>query len=82
MMGTWGARRRTRLAIGCVNSGLSMMTSALGSAATAAAAVEWMRRRIVGRRARMPPIPITATSSIGNCDTRPCCAISGPPTPR
>src|SRR4026207_2400306 len=43
--GTSGLRRRMRLAIGWVNSGLSMMTMASGSAATAAAAVPWMRRR-------------------------------------
>ena len=39
MMGMCGARLRMRLAIGCVNSGASMMTTASGSAATAASAV-------------------------------------------
>ncbi len=66
MMGTSGRRLRTRLAIGCVNSGLSMMMTASGAAATAADAVPQMRRRMVGRRARIAPTPITATSSMGN----------------
>ena len=37
MIGMSGRRRRMRLAIGCVNSGLSMMTTASGSAAMHAA---------------------------------------------
>ncbi len=82
MMGIEGVRRRMRLAIGWVNSGLSMITTASGSAVTAALAVALMCRRIVGSRATMAPGPMTATSSSGNCDTKPWAIINGPPAPR
>ena len=71
-----------RRAMGCVNSGLSMITTTSGSATTAALAVPRMRLRMVGSRAAIAAAPITATSSIGNCELRPCRAISAPPTPR
>jgi hypothetical protein len=77
-----GRRRRMRRAMGWVNSGLSMITTAFGSAAIAERAVPEMRFSSRGRRDRMAPRPITATSSSGNCDTSPCPAIAGPPTPR
>ncbi len=82
MMGMSGRRLRMRRAIGWVNSGLSMITTALGSAATAERAVLEMRPKIRGRRDRIAPRPITATSSMGNCDTRPWAAMALPPTPR
>ncbi len=82
MIGMSGRRRRMRRAMGWVNSGLSMITTAWGSAATAERAVLEIRLSSSGRRDRMAPSPITATSSSGNCDTSPCAAIARPPTPR
>ena len=81
MIGISGRFLRMRRAIGCVNSGLSMITTASGSATMAAAAVLWMRRRRVGSRDTIAAGPITATSSMGNCETRPICPICAPPTP-
>ena len=82
MIGIFGRRWRMRRAIGCVNSGLSMITTASGSAATAAATVPYTRRSSLGSRPAMAPMPITATSLIGNCETSPWAAICSPPTPK
>ncbi len=82
MMGMCGARLRMRLAIGCVNSGASMMTTASGSAATAAAAVRRTREMMRGSRGRIDNGPMTATSESGNCEASPSRSMSSPPTPR
>src|SRR5918993_2832417 len=76
-----GARCLTALATRCVKSGLSMMTSRSGFAATTASAVRRMRLSTVGSRPITATMPITAMSSRGNRLFRPCASMAWPPTP-
>ncbi len=81
MIGIDGDRRRTRRATRWVKSGLSMMTSASGCAATTASAVSRMRRKIFGSRCGMAVSPMIDSSSIGNGLQMPAAAMAWPPTP-
>src|SRR5688500_8105610 len=80
-MGMLGARLRTALATRCVKSGLSMITSMSGFAATTASAVIRMRLRMAGSRAITATMPMTAISSRGKREFSPSCLMACPPTP-
>ena len=58
-----------------------MITSASGRAATTAAAVWRIRRKIIGSRRGIAAIPMIESSSMANGLMMPAAAMARPPTP-
>ncbi len=81
MTGSPGSPRRASAATRSVKSGLSIVISASGRAATTSAAVWRMRRNSPGSRGSTSVSPMTDNSSMSNSGLSPAATMSRPPMP-